>query len=179
MAITTILESNGLDDALWCLKAVDGYQNEIRLYAVDCARMVQHLLTDPRSIAAIDVAERYANGLATYEELVVAKDAAMDVAGDADDRAAAVAAAVVATEDASMAANWAAAMVSDWDAARSAAIAAVDAARASAGAYNWESAMAAARGYAGVSVWGAAMAAAREVQADLLRIVCIEIEHRE
>jgi len=40
LAITTILDSNGLDDALWCLRAVDGYQREMRLYAVDCARAV-------------------------------------------------------------------------------------------------------------------------------------------
>lgn len=35
--ITTILDSNGLDDALWCLRAVDGHAREIRLYAVWCA----------------------------------------------------------------------------------------------------------------------------------------------
>ena len=34
--ITTILDSNGLDDALWCLRAVDGHAREIRLYAVWC-----------------------------------------------------------------------------------------------------------------------------------------------
>ena len=69
LAITTILDSNGLDDALWCLRAVDGHEREMRLYAVDCARAVQHLMTDARSIAALDVAERFANGLATDQEL--------------------------------------------------------------------------------------------------------------
>jgi hypothetical protein len=69
LEIKKILESNGLDDALWCLGAVDGEDRKMRLFAVFCARQVQHLITDPRSIKAIDVAERYANGEATREEL--------------------------------------------------------------------------------------------------------------
>jgi len=115
LSITTILDSNGLDDALWCLRAVDGYQREMRLYAVDCVRSVQHLMNDARSINALDVAERHADGLATDSELYAARYAA-----------------------------WAAA---------------------------WAAARAAAR--------DAAWAAARDVQADLLRIVCAEIEQRE
>jgi hypothetical protein len=67
--LLTVLESNGLVDALWCLQAVDGYDREKRLLAVAFAREVQHLMTDPRSIAALDVAERFANGEATQEEL--------------------------------------------------------------------------------------------------------------
>jgi hypothetical protein len=69
LAITTILESNGLDDALWALRAVSGHDREIRLYAVWCARQVKHLMTDARSLAALDVAERYANCEATQAEL--------------------------------------------------------------------------------------------------------------
>ena len=49
---------------------------ELRLIAVKCARRVQHLMTDQISINALDVAERYANGEATYEELTAARDAA-------------------------------------------------------------------------------------------------------
>jgi hypothetical protein len=74
--LLTVLESNGLDDALWCLRAVDGYDREKRLMAVAFAREVQHLMTDPRSIAALDVAERFANGEATQEELNAARAAA-------------------------------------------------------------------------------------------------------
>ena len=51
--IDQILDHNGLDDALWCLQAVEGCDREIRLYAVWCARRVQHLLTDPRSVARL------------------------------------------------------------------------------------------------------------------------------
>jgi hypothetical protein len=78
--LLTIFESNGLDDALWCLRAVDGRDKEKRLMAVAFAREVQHLMTDPRSIVALDVAERFANGEATQEELRAAYFAAADAA---------------------------------------------------------------------------------------------------
>lgn len=78
--ITTILDSNGLDDALWCLPAVDGHEREQRLYAVWCARQVKYLMEDPRSAAAPDVAERHANGAASNDELAAAADSAWDAA---------------------------------------------------------------------------------------------------
>ena len=120
LSITTILDSNGLDDALWCLRAVDGHQREMRLFAVGCARSVQHLMNDPRSVAALDVAERYANGEATDADLSAARAAA------------------------GAAAAWAAAGDAAWAAA-----------------------------------WAAARAAAGDVQSDLLRIICAEIEQRD
>jgi hypothetical protein len=49
---------------------------ELQLFAVAEARRVQHLMHDPRSVAAVDVAERYANGRATAAELAAAADAA-------------------------------------------------------------------------------------------------------
>jgi hypothetical protein len=49
---------------------------ELRLFAVFCARSVQHLITDERSVNAINVAERHANGEATDQELAAAWDAA-------------------------------------------------------------------------------------------------------
>ena len=69
LSIVAIIDSNGLQDALWCLRAVEGRDKEIRLFAVWCARQVQHLMKDQRSLAALDVAERYANGEATEAEL--------------------------------------------------------------------------------------------------------------
>jgi len=104
VSVIQILDSNGLDDALWCLRAVEGHEREIRLYAVWCARQVQHLMTDQRSINALDVAERFANGEATHQGLVAAAawaaaanaaDAAR-AAGDAAARAAAAAGAAAA-----------------------------------------------------------------------------------
>jgi hypothetical protein len=49
---------------------------ELRKFEVWCARQVQHLMTDARSVAALDVVERHAEGLATDEELHAARDAA-------------------------------------------------------------------------------------------------------
>lgn len=72
ISIADILESNGIDDALWCLQAVKGYDREIRLLAVDFARSVEHLTDDPRVKTCNDVAERFANGLATTDELEAA-----------------------------------------------------------------------------------------------------------
>ena len=82
LPIAVILKSNGLEDALWSLRTLPEHNNLWRLYAVWCARQVQHLMTDPRSIAALGVAERHAN-----EELdaawAAARAAAWDAAWDA------------------------------------------------------------------------------------------------
>ena len=83
ISLLSILESNGLDDALWALRCVSGSEKDVRLFAVACARKVQHLMDDRRSIAAMDVAERFAYGTATVEELNAAQDAARDAAWDA------------------------------------------------------------------------------------------------
>ena len=85
LPFATILASNGLGDALWCCRAAPEHAKEWRLYAVWCARQVQHLMTDQRSLAAMDVAEMHAHGNATDEELVAAWDAgdAARAAGDA------------------------------------------------------------------------------------------------
>lgn len=76
ISIIQILDSNGLDDALFCLQAVEGRDREIRHYTIWVARQVQHLMTDPRSINALDVAEKFADGLATPEEWDAARYAA-------------------------------------------------------------------------------------------------------
>jgi hypothetical protein len=115
LPLRVILDSNGLDDALWCLRAVPNCDREARLFAVWCARQVQHVMTDPRSIAALDVAERHANGDATDAELAAARDAAWDAADAARAAAHAARDAAWAAADAA----WAAA-----DAARAAAHAA-------------------------------------------------------
>lgn len=95
-SLLDVLESNGLEDAIWCLRAVDWFDKEKRLFAVWCARQVQHLMKDQRSIAALDVAERFANGEATQDELHTAYAAC----ADADAAAAAYAAAAAAANDA-------------------------------------------------------------------------------
>lgn len=81
--IATILQNNGLDDALWCLRAVEGHDREIRLYSIWCARQVQPLIGDKPNDEALDVAERFANGLADLQELEAAVEAVGRFAGDA------------------------------------------------------------------------------------------------
>jgi hypothetical protein len=130
ISLLFILESNGLDDALWCLRCNKDWDCDARLYAVWCARQVQHLMTDKRSIAALDVAEKFALRLATDEELTVARDAAAqaaawDVSRDAVAFAAESAAAWAAVNDAAWFAArdaaWAAELdVAEWAAARDA-----------------------------------------------------------
>ena len=118
LSLLTILDSNGLDDALWCLRAVEGYDKEMRLYAVCCARQVQHLMTDQRSLDALDVAEKYAHGQATDAELTEARNAALNAARASAWEDAAWAASTAARSSASDAA-WVTARAA-WDAARAA-----------------------------------------------------------
>lgn len=76
LRFTRILDICGLDDALWACRTAPQYDKTWRLLAVRFAREVQHLMKDPRSIAALDVAERYAHGKATDKELAAAAYAA-------------------------------------------------------------------------------------------------------
>ena len=109
-----IVEINGLDDALWCCRAEPDRAKEWRLFAVWCARQVQHLMTDPRSITALDVAERHAHGQATDEELAAARAAALAAALDAETAAGpATCAAARDAETAAGAAAWAAACAAE------------------------------------------------------------------
>ena len=85
----------------------------LRLFTCKCVREVWHLLTDERSRKAVEVAELYAVGEATDEELAAARAAARD---------AAMAAAWDAAWAAAMAATWAAARAATWAAARDAAM---------------------------------------------------------
>ena len=105
---------------LWILDVIDAPRNDkqLRLFAVWCARNTPMpdgrttgaLLTDPRSIAALEVAERYAHEMATAVELAAARDAAWDAAWDAARNGARDAA-----RDAAWAAAWAAARAAQAD----------------------------------------------------------------
>ena len=115
-----IVESNGLDDALWCCRS-GAYDRAWRLLGVWFARQLQDKITDERSLRALDVAQAFAVGQATQEELskaAAAARAAARAARAAEARAAwaaaraaeaARAAATEGAEAAGVAAAWAAA----------------------------------------------------------------------
>ena len=159
-----ILEINKLRDALWCCRVEPQYAREWRLFAVWCARQVQHLMTDPRSIAALDVAERHAQGQATDEELAAAA-AAAEAAAEAAARARAAEAARATW------AAWAEAARAE-AAARAAGAWAAEAARAAEAAWAAEAWAAAAEAEAARAAAAEAARAARQKQAfEFLRIV--------
>ena len=118
-------------------------------------RTVYDLLTDERSRNALDVAERYANGIATQDELDAAASAAWIAARSAawsaaDAAESAAESAARSAADAAWSAAWSAARSAAWSAASSAAwnaaASAADAARSAADA-------------AGIAAWSAADAA--------------------
>ena len=102
LPLLTVLDSNGLDDALWCIRAVNGHEKEIRRFGCQCALDVIHLWDAP------PVVKKY---LKTGDESLRA--AAWAAAGDA-----ARAAAGAAAGDAARAAAWAAAWAAAGDALR-------------------------------------------------------------
>ena len=95
------MENIPAEDRLWVVlrdSVIDPKTS--RLFAVWCARQVQRLMIDSRSISAVDTAEKFANGKASLEELQTASAAASAAA---------------------WAAAWAAAMDAAWAAASAAA----------------------------------------------------------
>jgi hypothetical protein len=148
LSIATIIQSNGIKDAVWALCAVEGKDKEIRLFAADCAESVLHIYekqypNDDRPRKAIQAARDYANGLINEDKLSASRDAACAAAGAAAGEAAgeaAGAAAGAAAGEAAGEAAWAA-----WDATRAAA---------------WEAAWEAARDAGGAAAGAAARAAA-------------------
>ena len=113
--LTDVMDSNGLDDALWCLRVRPEHSKLWRKYAVWCARQVEHLMTDNRSKDALDVAWRHSEGEATDEELAAALAAAWAAAGAAAWAAREAAYAALAASGATRADAWHAAR-SAWDA---------------------------------------------------------------
>lgn len=110
LSFKSILDSNGLDDAIWALRSIDA--PEVRLFAVRCVRQIQHLISDERSLNALDVSEMYAVGNATSEEISAARDASWAASWDA-----ALDAALAAARDAERDAERDAAFAASWDAA--------------------------------------------------------------
>lgn len=101
-----IAESNGINDALWCLRTVcPEHEKEVRLFAADCAEQVLHIYearypSDNRPRLAIEAARAFANGEITEGQLAAAWATAWAAA-----RAAARATAGAAAWDAAWAAQ--------------------------------------------------------------------------
>ena len=84
LKFSTIADSNGIDDAVWCLRSIcPEHDKEVRLFAADCAEAVLHVFEserpdDDRPRKAIEAARAYANGEISEGELAAARDAAWD-----------------------------------------------------------------------------------------------------
>ena len=80
--LKTILEINGIKDAIWALRTIDNIEKKSRLFACDCAEHVAGKFPDKKEtlLVIISVARRYANGNATGEELRAAWSAACSAA---------------------------------------------------------------------------------------------------
>ena len=144
LPLERILEICGLYDALWALQAVEGRDGAIRLYACYCARSVLDIFErnypeDARPRQAIKIAERFAWGEATKEELeaarVAAKAAAMAARNAARDFPY-----ITAWDAAVLKVTWVAAVVTSEDAPAAQAVAwtaAYDAAEATSEDAAW------------------------------------------
>jgi hypothetical protein len=69
LPLSVILTSNGLDDALWCLRAVPAASDSlVRQYTVWCARQAQHLMRG-ELVGALDTADKFIKGEIDRREL--------------------------------------------------------------------------------------------------------------
>jgi chemotaxis protein histidine kinase CheA len=140
LSLLTVLESNGLDDAVWCLRT-EPTPERIRRFALAIASRIEHLSAAAK--ACNDTTERCLNGLMTEEELRAAANAAAYAAKAAYAARAAYAAANAAYAAANAAyaanaANAANAAANAAYAANAAAYAAAYAAKAAKAAYAAE-----------------------------------------
>lgn len=122
LPILTILDSNGLNDALWALRALpEEHDGAVRLLACDIAERALRFVPDgeDRPRQAIDTARRFARGEATSEEMAAVRVAAR-AAAEASWEAAARAASWAARAAAATAASGAMSGATSWAASRAA-----------------------------------------------------------
>lgn len=78
VTLLQVLDSNGFDNALWCLRCWE--YRDLCLLAVAWAESVQHLSNDPRVIACNAAVRRWHAGEITYSDLQKAAADAADAA---------------------------------------------------------------------------------------------------
>lgn len=88
ITIRQILESNGIKDAVWALRAVSGHEREIRHFSADVAELAlpafeEKYPGDDRPRKAIKAARDYADGKIGPDELKAAAAYDADAAADA------------------------------------------------------------------------------------------------
>lgn len=66
-----------------CRRVIRDNPRKGRLFAVACCERIRHLLADPRSVKAVEVSARYAEGLASGEQLQEAERLASTAHADA------------------------------------------------------------------------------------------------
>lgn len=93
LSLEYILDTLGVGDAIWALRAIAGIEREARLFACDCAESVLHIFeeahpNDMRPRRAIEVARLFALGNATHAAWAAAAAAAWAAAYAADAAAA-------------------------------------------------------------------------------------------
>ena len=118
LPLLTILDINGLDDALWCIDADPALERLKRHYQAWCAEQVIHLFEAerPGDMRAREQIAMLRNDDATPGQRAAARSAAMDAVGDAA-MATARSAAMAAARDAAWAAALDAARAAAWDGA--------------------------------------------------------------
>ena len=94
--VSSILDSNGLDDTLWVLGCLPEYNVLWRKFAWWCAAQVKDNARDDRVSRCLEVVKRYNEGLATDEELAAQLAAATWPAAEEAAEAEAAAAAAAA-----------------------------------------------------------------------------------
>ena len=192
LSLITILDSRGLGDALWCLRALPSeLQNKITLLGCLYAERVlpiweKYYPEDKRPHIAIETARKYTRGEATLTELEAAKDAAKDAASAAAWAAAAAADAAwaarygawgdaaSAARDAAWAATWDATLAATWDAT----LAAADAAAAADADAAWDTARDTTWGTTWGTTWDAERAEQKRIFREHWKIEKIEEDYQ-
>ena len=80
LSMELILDVLGIQDAIWCTRAFPEHHKTWALFIIACVKDRSQLMTDPRSIKALDIAEQFLNGEATQNQLEAAVDDASDAA---------------------------------------------------------------------------------------------------